>query len=222
MDEILRLIRTDLRRSMDGIISKSMRDKGLDYKLNFGVNTVRLQSLAQRYEPGVALAEMLWKQETRELKILATMLFPIEEFTPEHAERWATEIHNQEIREQVCVNLFQELGFADKLVAGWINSEDEETRTTGYWLLARLILRKSELVDSIDIASTIDSAISDLGSQSYFLRNAAQNALKFMGRTSTEISRQILDGIGDFGSSEDPLKKEIYDSLTFEFSEFGS
>lgn len=220
MHETLRQIRTELRLSMNGVVSQSMREKGIDYKLNFGVDIPRLRNLSKRYSVDKQLAELMWKQETRELKILATMLYPIDEFDMEKAEEWVKEIPNQEIREQVCMNLFQKLSFAEELVYNWSDSIDEEIRTSGYWLLARLLLIKSHLTDNLDHNVLLEKIIPDLDSDSYFLSLSAQNALKFLGRTSKELSHKILTEIQDFQASDNPVKKEIYQSLSFEFTDF--
>lgn len=220
MHETLRQIRTELRLSMNGVVSQSMREKGMDYKLNFGVDIPRLRNLSKRYPMDKQLAELMWKQETRELKILATMLYPIDEFDVEKAEEWVKEIPNQEIREQVCMNLFQKLSFAEELVRNWSDSIDEEIRTSGYWLLARLLLIKSHLTDNLDHNVLLKKIIPDLDSDSYFLSLSAQNALKFLGRTSKELSHKILTEIQDFQASDNPVKKEIYQSLSFEFTDF--
>lgn len=220
MDEILQQIRADLRRSMNGIASKSMREKGLHYKLNFGVDIPRLRELSKKYPGDAQLAELLWRQETRELKILATMLYPVHEFDMDKAGKWVKEIPNHEIREQACMNLFQKLGFADKLVQRWADSADEEIRSSGYWLFARLLIVKSDLVNQTDQHGIMGKMISDLSSGSYFLRLSAQRALTFLGRTAESFSKKILNGIQDFQTSDDAAKKEIFDSLRFEFTDF--
>lgn len=43
--EQLKDIKTQLRLSMNGVVSQSMREKGLDYKLNFGVELPRIKAL---------------------------------------------------------------------------------------------------------------------------------------------------------------------------------
>jgi len=207
MDEILQRIRADLRRSMNGIASKSMREKGLRYKLNFGVDVPRLRELSKRYPVDAQLAELLWRQETRE-------------FDMDKADEWVKEIPNHEIREQVSMNLFQKLDFADKLVQKWTDSKDEEIRTSGYWLFARLLIVKSELVNQINQKEIMEKMISDLSTGSYFLRLSAQRALIFLGRTAESFSKKILEEIQDFQASEDAAKKEIFDSLSFEFTDF--
>ena len=220
MNEILQKIRTDLRRSMNGIVSTSMRQKGMDYKLNFGVDIPRLRQLANGYEQDTALAEFLWKQETRELKILATMLYQAEKLDLENAERWVREIPNHEIREQICMNLLQKSGFADDLVQNCTQSPDEEIRTTGYWLFARLTITQSGLLNKINTREILGKAVTDLQSDSYFLRLSAQNALKFMGRNSQELAGEILHEIRDFENADDVVKREIYAGLRFEFGNY--
>ena len=220
MDEILQQVRADLRRSMNGIASKSMREKGLHYKLNFGVDVPRLRELSKRYLIDAQLAELLWGQETRELKILATMLYPVHEFDMDKADKWVKEISNHEIREQASMNLFQKLDFADKLVQKWTDSLDEEIRTSGYWLFARLLIVKSELVNQINQKEIMEKMISDLSTGSYFLRLSAQRALIFLGRTAESFSKKIMEGIQNFQTSDDAAQKEIFDSLSFEFTDF--
>ena len=120
METIIRSIRNDLRLSMNGIAATSMREKGVHYRMNFGVDLMRIREIALRYVPDVMLAETLWKEDVRELKILATLLYPVDRFTSDAADRWVVSITNQEIREQACRNLFQQISFAGELVNLWI------------------------------------------------------------------------------------------------------
>ena len=56
----LKDIKTRLRLSMNGAVSQSMREKGLVYKLNFGVELPRIKSIAADYGKDHALAQALW------------------------------------------------------------------------------------------------------------------------------------------------------------------
>ena len=110
--EQLKDIKTQLRLSMNGAVSQSMREKGLVYKLNFGVELPRIKMIAESYEKNHDLAQALWKEDIRECKILAGMLQPIETFYPEIADIWVENIRNIEIAELTCMNLFQHLPYA--------------------------------------------------------------------------------------------------------------
>ena len=110
--EQLKDIKTQLRLSMNGVVSQSMREKGLNYKLNFGVELPRIKSIAAAYEKNHELAQTLWKEDIRECKILAGLLQPVETFFPEIADIWVENMPNIEIAELTCMNLFQHLPYA--------------------------------------------------------------------------------------------------------------
>ena len=93
-------IKTQLRLSMNGAVSQSMREKGLVYKLNFGVELPRIKMIAESYEKNHDLAQALWKEDIRECKILAGMLQPIETFYPEIADIWVENIRKMCIRDR--------------------------------------------------------------------------------------------------------------------------
>ena len=57
--EQLKDIKTQLRLSMNGAVSQSMREKGLVYKLNFGVEIPRIKMIAEGYEKNHDLAQAL-------------------------------------------------------------------------------------------------------------------------------------------------------------------
>ncbi|MFA6702044.1 MAG: DNA alkylation repair protein [Dysgonamonadaceae bacterium] len=220
MDELIKKIRTDLRLSMNGVVSTSMREKGLNYRMNFGVNIPALRVMAKKYTPDKELAYKLWREDVRELKILATMLNPVSEFTLDDAQQWVKEIPNQEIREQVCMNLFQKLDCADELVSKWIQSADDEVRTTGYWLFVRLLMIQKSKLNDQKKEEIVDKAILDVENSSFFLNKAALEALKRVGRKNQSLADKVLDKLSDYKNADDLEKREIYDSLTFEFELF--
>ncbi len=217
IEETIRKIRKDLRLSMNGVVAASMREKGMNYGMNFGVKLPDIRRIASRYIPDKELAETLWKQDVRELKIIATLLYPSDEFSREDAARWILGIPTQEIREQVCMNLFSKTDFADELVNGWVNQENEDMRLTGYWLFARLAIIRATSFERVDKNNIVERAFSDLTSDSLFLFQAALNALKFAGRDSPQLASAILNRLK---SSEKSSKgKEIADILRFEFED---
>ncbi len=214
MQDIIKDMRTRCRLAMNGVASTSMRQRGLTYKVNFGLNIQQIKDLSSRYQPDAALAATLWKEDTRELKILATLLYPVKDFNEEMANSWVTEIPNQEIREQVCLNLFQNLSYANQLALAWANSENEDIRATGYWLLTRLFLTKSANTVSTNVFSFI---LEDAVSNNTFIRNAALLALKQIGRQSREQANWILNKLSIYKVDANLINQEAYNSLNFEF-----
>ena len=70
------------------MVSQSMREKGMEYKLNFGIEYPRIKEIAAGYEPDHELAQALWKENIRECKILAGLLQPADTFYQEIADIW--------------------------------------------------------------------------------------------------------------------------------------
>lgn len=217
MDKLITSIKNELRLAMNGVTSSSMSEKGVDYKVNYGLLLPQIRMISDRYPKNSEFAQSLWSEDVRELKILGTMLFPADDFSKETAREWVRQVDNQELREQICMNLLQNLEFADELVVEFVESDESSVITIGFWLFSRLCIIKSSKVYKINKEFLIDKAIIYLKVSSYSLRTAALNALKFYGRMDKSMSEDIMSRISDYQDSDDSLEKEIYDSLKFEY-----
>ncbi|MBQ6038789.1 MAG: DNA alkylation repair protein [Bacteroidaceae bacterium] len=174
--EQIREIKQQLRSLMNGAASASMREKGLNYKVNFGVELPRLKQLAAGYEKNHQLAGELWKEDIRESKILAAMLQPVESFYPEIADIWVDDIRTMEIAELTVMNLFQHLEYAPQLSFQWISSETEFRQVCGYLLIARLLSKKGDMDERTE-NEFLDQAVTAFLSGSYNVRTAVLRAL---------------------------------------------
>ena len=137
-------IKQSFRQMMDGSIAQSMRDKGLNYHLNWGATLPRLQEMAKEFGPDYDLAIALWKENVRECKILATMLMPANQILPEVVDIWMEQIPSQEIAEQAAFNLWQHLPFAPEKAYQWMASDKEYDQLCGFHMLTRLFMNHQE------------------------------------------------------------------------------
>lgn len=177
LHEQLKDIKTRLRLSMNGAVSQSMREKGLVYKLNFGVELPRIKSIAAAYEKDHALAQALWKEDIRECKILAGLLQPVDTFLPEIADIWVDTMHTVEIAELTSMNLFQYLPYAPAKSFRWIADERELAQVCGFLTIARLLQKKGDMEDRV-ANEFLDQAVCAFLSGSYHVRNAVTAALR--------------------------------------------
>ena len=97
--ETIKDIKSKFRLFMNGMVSQSMREKGMEYKLNFGIEYPRIKEIAAGYEPDHELAQALWKENIRECKILAGLLQPADTFYPEIADIWIEGMDYPELAE---------------------------------------------------------------------------------------------------------------------------
>ncbi len=175
-EEIIREIKKELRVNMNGVASKSMRDAGLQYHVNFGIELPRLQAIAKEFEPSHELAQQLWHENVRESKILAGMLMPTERFFPEVADIWAEQIPNAEIAQFTVMSLFARLPYASEKAFEWMASEREMLQLCGFLLITRLLIQGAKLSER-SRQELMDQAHSLADSQNLYLRKAVQNAL---------------------------------------------
>ena len=170
-------IKQSFRQMMDGAVAKSMRDKGADYRLNWGATLPRLRAKADELGPNYNLAIALFKENVRECKILATMMMPPNEVLPEVIDIWMEQITTQEIAEQAAFNLFQYLPYAPEKAYTWMASEKPLYQLCGFHILSRLFMNKQE-PNERGINEFIDQAIVALQGDSLMVRKAAMSAVQ--------------------------------------------
>ena len=136
--ETIREIKSQFRLYMNGVASASMREKGLCYKVNFGIEIPRLHEIASNYTPDFALAYALWNDPVRESKLLATLLMPRQDMPEETADEWAGQIDNVELAEQATFNLFRHLPCAHTKSLEWIAGENPFMQLCGVLLALHL------------------------------------------------------------------------------------
>jgi 3-methyladenine DNA glycosylase AlkD len=170
--EQIKEIKQSFRQMMDGSIAQSMRDKGVNYHLNWGATLPRLKEKADEIGKDYALAIALWKENVRECKILATMIMPAEQMLPEVVDIWMEQTDSLEIAEQAAFNLFQYLPYAPEKAYTWMASDKELYQLCGFHILSRLFMNKQE-PNERGINEFIDQAIVALQEGSIPVRKAA-------------------------------------------------
>ena len=183
--ETVKEIKQSFRLMMDGAVAQSMRDKGLNYHLNWGATLPRLQAKAEEVRLMVNgsglrvydLAIVLWKENVRECKILATMLMPPDEILPEVVDIWQEQIPSQEIAEQLAFNLYQHLPFAAEKAYQWIASDKEYDQLCGFHILSRLFMNGQE-PNERGINEYLDQALCALQGPYPSVRKAALQSLQ--------------------------------------------
>ena len=174
--ETIKEIKKQFRLFMNGVVSQSMREKGLDYKLNFGIELPRLKEIALKFEKNHDVAQALWKENIRECKILAGLLQPVDTFYPEIADIWVEDMCYPEIAELTCMNLFQHLPYAPQMAFCLISHADAIKQILGYNILSRLF-SQDNIPDARGLAEVTDQIRVSLSDENLSVRHAANNCL---------------------------------------------
>ena len=190
-------IKRSFRLLMSGPTSQSMTQKGLGYKINWGVPFIELKKMALEYGKDYELAIELWKEEIRECKILATLIMPAEKMLPEITDIWMEQVKSQEMAEMLAFNLLQHVDYAPAIAYEWIATDKTLYEIVGFQLLARLFANGQE-ANERGINEFLDQAAVALQGDNMGIKHAAANCvLRFadLGEEYEKIARAALKGI---------------------------
>jgi hypothetical protein len=189
-------IKNSFRLRMNGVAAKSMRDKGVDYKINWGISIPQLKEMAKEYGKDYDLAIELWKENIRECKILAILIMPSEKMIPEIVDLWMEQTNSLEIAELASFILYQNLDYAPLLAYRWMASEKEIEQICGYLVLGRLF-KNSQIPNERGINEYLDQVRTVLGDKSISVKHAAMNSIQCfiqLGEEYYTIAKLALKG----------------------------
>lgn len=200
LDDLIREIKRRLRAAMNGILSGSMRQNGVDYRVNFGVDQPRLAEIAAEIPHTYTLAATLWKDDIRELRLLAIMTMPQAEFDEDLALLWIEQLRYAEEAQVLVLHLLQHRPYASSLAFRLVASDAVMPRLVGWLLLGRLFMAglrptqrdADEVLDHV--ATELSAPDGDVGT-----KRAALNMLyKFMDLGDAETARgdRLLTQLG--------------------------
>lgn len=216
--EELQAIRKQLRLAMNGVVSTSLREKGMNYRLIFGTPIPELRQLARNCTPGADLAEALWKEDVRELKILATLLYPAGEYRKDTAMRWIAEIPYPEIAEQLSANLLPLSPDREEVVKACLQGKElgEFAPVCAFLTVAQLCTRQLGLAEETErlflrqARQCLDQGVS-------VAQRAALLALKRYGRNDRTKADRVLELVAAYDGCGKAEQEEFYQDLKFEF-----
>lgn len=180
LQEQVRAVKREFRLMMNGITSQSMREKGLTYRTNFGVELPRLKAFSEELPHTAELAAALWKEQVRECRLLAPMLMPAKDFEADMADLWVEQMNFPEEAECVVMHLFQHLPYASQKAFEWIAREEVMPQLCGWHLFGRLF-GKGATLSPRDAEEWRDQMTAALASEHFSVKQAAYRALlKYM------------------------------------------
>ena len=186
----LMAIKQSFRLFMDGTTSRSMAQKGMGYKINWGVPFHELRKIAAPYVPNYELAIELWKENIRECKIMATLIMPPERMSPELADVWTEQPLQQEMAEMLAFNLLQHVDFAPALAYQWMAGDRMDRQICAYQLLARLFMKGSE-PNERGLDEYLDQVSVALQSDNLSVRHAASASLQKLAMLGDSYEQRV-------------------------------
>lgn len=114
-----------MRKQMNGAVADTMFYYGTNYGLNYGVSLPTVREIAQAEGCDHTLAQYLFKQQVRELKLAALHIADPAQLTPSTAEDWAKGITNSELAEEAAFAFLHRAPSLMQIIPQWMECDNE-------------------------------------------------------------------------------------------------
>jgi len=125
-----------------------MRRYGITPEKAYGISIPDLRAIAKEIGRNHDIAIQLWDIDTRETRILASMVEDSNEVNEQLIEVWVSNFDYWEICDQWCMNLFEKLPTAYHHAIVWSRRKEEFVRRAGFVLMARLAVSDKKSGDA--------------------------------------------------------------------------
>ncbi len=198
-DEVDRIV-ARLNKLMDGDVSGQMKDKGVDYKLNYGASVLWLKNLAREYEGDNRLAERLWLREIRETMIIAT---------------WMNGIVSDELAEQIGMNLLWRIENVKDFSFRVLKNEKERQRAA-VWIGLTVFMQRGEFLSKEDVAGFLLILKNDIF-DSRLSQRAKGRFLRQLCRKDKRWISEVEDLLRDLSVNGNMswLLEDVYTEITY-------
>lgn len=132
-----------LKREMNGAVSDAMDERGLEYGLNYGVSLSTIKNIAQQFGPDHNLAQDLYRQEVREMKIAAIYIEDPKMVTIEQANLWSEKWENIEIAQLCAMELLCKSDVAETISKQWFECENQLKHIAACYIVGKLAIKSS-------------------------------------------------------------------------------
>lgn len=221
---IAKELRTALRTSMDGVVSASMRDKGLHYGINFGLTLEYIERRAAALPHALDLARYLLSRDVRELRLIGLMIYPSEKLTFSAATAIASSsFSNPELRDCMAKYLLDRAEQAPQFALAWLSGVGyEDLHAIAYTTLARHLVRGFVVECAAHRALLMRSAIDCLScTESERITPAQRGALLLLKkwlRVDGSIAHWLRnhETLDCWAGGDNPILREFAADLRFE------
>jgi len=156
-----------------------------------GISMPELRKLGRSIGKDHEMALRLWATGIQEAMILAALLDDPLKVTEEQADSWVMDIHSWDVCDQLCMNLFDRTGFADKKIWEWSERGEEFVRRAAFAMIACIAWHDKKAPDAemIKYFPVIKKGASD---DRNYVKKAVSWALRNIGKRNLNLNQESI------------------------------
>lgn len=179
-------IEARLRALGDPESVEGMRRFGITPDHTYGVRIPALRRLGREIGRDHALATELWAVETRETRILASLVAEPDRVDGALMEQWVASFDYWEICDQVVMNLFRRSSLAVPKAFAWSERQETFVKRAGFVLMAQLAVGKGRAEEKT-LRTFLTSIRREADDDRDMVRKAINWALRQIGKHSRAL-----------------------------------
>jgi 3-methyladenine DNA glycosylase AlkD len=197
LEDVLKELNAKARQDqLEGMARyKIVREKRL------GVSIPDLRKMAKEIGKDHNLALKLWKTGIQDARILAAMVDRPEEVTEQQMDTWVRDINSWDVCDQVCMNLFEKVPFARKMIAEWSKREEEFVKRAAFALIACLAWHDKEASDE-DLVCFFPIIKGGATDERNFVKKAVNWALRNIGKRNPNLNKAAIEAATEIGQMD--------------------
>ncbi len=158
----------------------------------YGIKIPILRKMASEIKTDHELALQLWQKNTRETRILASMIADPKKTDGKLVDQWVKEFTYWEICDQCVMNLFEKLEFAYEKAIEYCNKDEEFVRRTGFVIIARLAVSDKTAADE-KFAQFFPLIKAKANDNRNMVKKAVNWALRQIGKRNLNLNHEMLN-----------------------------
>lgn len=201
---------SELHRERNGAAADAMRFYGKGCGLNLGVAIHTLRQIAASRPRDHQLAQHLYRQDIRELRIAALWIAEPKRVEPSSFDFWAAGIINSEIAEQAAMALFGRVACIDALIERWCRSEGVLAAYT-----ALLSAARNAECDTVQTLAAIEKAIERFSDN----RLIAQGSVAALAAIHAKAPQPVASTLRNIEKHPSPTATLVLEELSWRLAE---
>jgi 3-methyladenine DNA glycosylase AlkD len=165
---------------------------GITPERALGVSIPDLRKIARKAGRNHDLALKLWGVNTRETRILASMIDDPELVSEEQMEEWVMDFNYWEICDQCCGNLFDKTKFAFKKAVEWSGREEEFVKRAGFAIMAWSAFHNKQANDEV-FESFLSIIKREADDDRNFVKKAVNWSLRQTGKRNKHLNKKAVE-----------------------------
>ena len=164
---------------------------GISPKNTYGIRMPVLKSIAKECEKSHELANSLWEIDTRETRIMASLVDIPKLVSSNQMDEWVNEFDYWEICDQCCTNLFRKTPFAYEKIYQWTKSDEEFVKRAGFSLIANLAVHDKKKDDGT-FEKLLELTKREACDGRNFVKKAVNWSLRQIGKRNINLNKKAI------------------------------